>query len=113
MSDLAGVGGGEPSGVVAIQARIAQIQGMVGRSTASFSSALATASTSDASATAVSGDDAASMAEALGMDPGVVSALRTSGSSATAATGGETSASSGGTAAKVLAEAKKYLGVKY
>ncbi len=111
MSDIGvGLSGGEPTGVVAIQTRIAQIQSMFGGASGSFSSALATAtsgsSTADGSATA-SGEDAASMAEALGLDPSVVKALRASKASGTG------SASSGTTAAKVIAEAKKYLGVKY
>jgi cell wall-associated NlpC family hydrolase len=110
MSDISGVGasGGEPTGVVAIQARIAQIQGLFGRSTASFSTALASASSGTASA--ATSDDAAAMAEALGMDPSVVSAFKAAG---TSAPGGSASANSGTTAAKVIAEAKKYLGVKY
>src|SRR4051812_22917024 len=101
MSDFSGVGlsGGEPTGVAAIQARIAQIQGLFGRSPASFSSALATAttdSTADGS-TAATGGDAAAAAKALGLDPSVVAALKTSGTS------GSRSAGSGTTAAKVIA----------
>src|SRR4051794_30053752 len=107
MSDFSGVGlsGGEPTGVVAIQARIAQIQGLFGRSSASFSSALATASAGSAAdgSSAATGDDAAAAAEALGLDPSVVAALKAS----------QASGGGAGTAAKVIAEAKKYLGVKY
>ena len=117
MSDLtaigAGAGAAEPSGIAAVQARIAQIQSMFGGSTGSFSSALASA-TDDSSTGTSSSDptDAASLASSLGLDPSVVSALSgASGTSGTAATGG--TAAGGTTASKVIAEAKKYLGVKY
>jgi cell wall-associated NlpC family hydrolase len=128
VSELAGIGDGAaaPSGVAAVQARIAQIQGMFGHpAAASFSSALDAASAAtSADASATDGSDAgdtssaASMASALGLDPSVVSALggssSTSGTAATGATGAVGGAGSSGTkAAAVIAEAKKYLGVKY
>jgi cell wall-associated NlpC family hydrolase len=112
VSDLTAIGTGtgaaEPSGITGVQARIAQIQAMFGGSTASFSSALASATDSSTSTGSTDTSDAASLASSLGLDPSVVS-----GSSSTSATSATGSASGGTTASKVIAEAKKYLGVKY
>jgi cell wall-associated NlpC family hydrolase len=124
VSDLTAIGAGSPdsSGVAAVQARIAQIQSLFGGSTPSFSSALASASTDTSASTGSStsdATDAASMASSLGLDPSVVSALAgasgSSGTSATAAaTGTSAAGATGGTkASQVIAEARKYLGVKY
>ena len=119
-SAVTGASSAEPSGISAVQARIAQIQSMLGGSTSSFSSALATASDgTDASTTSSDGTDAASLASSLGLDPSVVSALSGGSSSSTVAGINSargvtaTSRSGGTTAAGVIAEAKKYLGVKY
>lgn len=113
MSDLTALGGGQPSGLASVQARIAQIQGMIGRSGASFSTALAGAGSG--SAATADPQTAADLASKLGLDPSVVSALGggtpaagASGAGGTAATG-----KGGTTAAQVIADAKKYLGVKY
>jgi peptidoglycan DL-endopeptidase CwlO len=99
VSDLNAIGSDAQSSIAAAQARIAQIQAMLGQASGSFSSALASATTDTTSAAA----DAA----ALGVDPSAAPALDGSAGVAGA------SSSGGDTAAQVIAEAKKYLGVKY
>jgi cell wall-associated NlpC family hydrolase len=122
MTDFSAVssGAGEPSGISAVQARIAQIQSLFGGSNASFSSALAAAGGSGAdTASSTDTTDAASLASSLGLDPSAISALSGGSSSSTVAgiNAGRGVAApdggGGGTAAGVIAEAKKYLGVKY
>jgi cell wall-associated NlpC family hydrolase len=101
MSDMTAIGGGDGSGVAAIQARIAQLSAQFGMGGAgSFQSALSSAS----SVTADGTDTTA--AAALGVDPSTVAA-------GTSAAGGAGSPAGTGLADKVVAEAKKYLGVKY
>jgi peptidoglycan DL-endopeptidase CwlO len=109
-------GAGEPSGISAVQARIAQITSLFARSPGSFQSALNSASAATDS-TALdennpAGDSAASLASSLGLDPSVVSAL-TPGSASGASAVSAPTAAGGTTASKVIGEAKKYLGVKY
>lgn len=121
MSDLTTIGssGGadaQTSGVAAVQARIAQIQVMLGQGTSSFSSQLASATDSnaagtasaDASADPTTADGTASLASSLGVDPTALAALSGSTSGVPS-----TGAGSGTTADQVIDEAKKYLGVKY
>lgn len=113
MSELAGIssGGATPSGVIAVQARIAAIQGRFGAS-GSFSSALSAASTAGGTTAGgtAAGETDAELAKSLGLDPSVVAALAGGkSSSAPSASSGRTSS----TANAVIAEAKKYLGVKY
>ncbi len=95
--------------ISSVQARIADIQGRFGGT--SFASALTAASaTNDANAAAATTDPSA-LASALGVDPSA-----TDGSTSSAALASASAAAAAvprGGADAVIAEAKKYLGVKY
>jgi cell wall-associated NlpC family hydrolase len=99
-------------GISSVQARIAEIQGRFGGT--SFASALTAASaTTDANAAATT--DPSALAAALGIDPSAITdgTTSSSASSALAAATAAAAAVPKGGADAVIAEAKKYLGVKY